>query len=1146
MSVVTNIVRLSFIFVTYIKLTVSLDTQNLDYGATPSYDGTTPTKSSTADKTFTWNHGWEPTIAPVSGAQDYTATFNEAVRQYTVRFFNGENLYHSENVAYGSKAAGPAVNPTMSDSDYKYTFTGWDFDLSQNITGDTDIHAEYSKLKYFQQIENFEHFEVANELADEGWFVTYYKGDKWDKENSASLSLSKNATEGAQALRLNAYRGNGYKILKEFSQDNPNPATERANAFKFSLKTPTGALTGSPKPPRLILFTDIPNPFPENNDPVYLKYDIPITSAEYVDYTIPFAASGWTVFDKPMNLYDVGSQAGIDIDSIPTHITSFEIYLNYGEVSPSEYCGFLDNVAWVTTDVTSVVTNEQWKQYQQYTGTTNSGHVFRFDITGENSGVARIIDLETPVAIQGTFNVVENELTFTSDGNGQLSFTGTLKDGTQAISLTSVSSTLFPELETELANMSAVAVQVIDNFESYSSDGKTYYQGNCAEGYEEKMTGMRGQYYSDYYESSDGTKTWGNQANWSLMGGTGEQMYLKTDGGHSGSKYMAVKNINGKAAHYMNFDMFHGEADRRAYRGSKLGFWAKAKAGTVVDNFKMYAISKPNALPGDLSDGSFAKVLEVTGSIGTEWKHYEVALNPNIVYYGFCLLLNYQGHAEAWLHLDDIQVYAADPWAQYNHVTGVELSKDSLELQLGESDTLVATIAPENASNKNMTFESDDPSVATVDQNGVVEAVGVGQATITVTTEEGSFSDTCTVTVSNDVKLRINDTYSARLGGLVNAFIDIKDTGVAKLRVPGLGQVVDGTYVTSGDDVTFTFGGDTYTATVSADKNTLTFKSVTGTGLVASKFNGVNCEAIFGDDAETYASAGQMYCDKYPDEDARSGARGAYFCEYKGGGNSPIGGSGWKLMGGDGDQLGLDTTDSVDGGQSLKLKYSSGGQMRYFQWDLYKGTSIPKTGYSKFGFYMKNPTSEDVKFLVAVYTAPQLNPSNVSTARVTSGQITIAASTDWTYYSFDLDPTATYYGYSVWFEQNWHSKSGYVNFDKAAFMKNSYEHPFNNFFAVKDLALSGSITAGDATLTFGEGDACQLTCGALGGTVNATYQNGMHNGQQMMVITTASMGSITGTYSVSALGVVTFTVVSATGTLATGVTAGNTLTFNPA
>lgn len=78
-------------------------------------------------------------------------------------------------------------------------------------------------------------------------------------------------------------------------------------------------------------------------------------------------------------------------------------------------------------------------------------------------------------------------------------------------------------------------------------------------------------------------------------------------------------------------------------------------------------------------------------------------------------------------------------------VTGVTLDKTTAELKVGETATLTATVAPENATDKTVTWSSDNEVVATV-ENGVVTAVGAGTATITA--KAGDYEATCEVTVS--------------------------------------------------------------------------------------------------------------------------------------------------------------------------------------------------------------------------------------------------------------------------------------------------------------------------------------------------------------------------------------------------------------
>jgi uncharacterized protein YjdB len=80
-------------------------------------------------------------------------------------------------------------------------------------------------------------------------------------------------------------------------------------------------------------------------------------------------------------------------------------------------------------------------------------------------------------------------------------------------------------------------------------------------------------------------------------------------------------------------------------------------------------------------------------------------------------------------------------------VTGVTLNKTTVTLTVGGSETLTATVAPPNATNKAVTWSSDKPAVATVDQSGKVIAVTPGTATITVTTADGGKTASCSITV---------------------------------------------------------------------------------------------------------------------------------------------------------------------------------------------------------------------------------------------------------------------------------------------------------------------------------------------------------------------------------------------------------------
>jgi hypothetical protein len=81
-------------------------------------------------------------------------------------------------------------------------------------------------------------------------------------------------------------------------------------------------------------------------------------------------------------------------------------------------------------------------------------------------------------------------------------------------------------------------------------------------------------------------------------------------------------------------------------------------------------------------------------------------------------------------------------------VTGVTVSPTIASVNVGATTQLAATIAPTNATNKNVTWSSSNTAIASVSATGLVTGVAVGSATITVTTQDGLKTATCTVTVN--------------------------------------------------------------------------------------------------------------------------------------------------------------------------------------------------------------------------------------------------------------------------------------------------------------------------------------------------------------------------------------------------------------
>ena len=100
-------------------------------------------------------------------------------------------------------------------------------------------------------------------------------------------------------------------------------------------------------------------------------------------------------------------------------------------------------------------------------------------------------------------------------------------------------------------------------------------------------------------------------------------------------------------------------------------------------------------------------------------------------------------------------------------VTGVTLNKSSLNLGVGGSEVLSATVLPADATNKQVTWLSSTPSIATVSQSGVVTGVKEGTTQISVITADGSKTAICSVTVSGQTPITPTEP-GTQTGGIID------------------------------------------------------------------------------------------------------------------------------------------------------------------------------------------------------------------------------------------------------------------------------------------------------------------------------------------------------------------------------------------
>lgn len=182
-------------------------------------------------------------------------------------------------------------------------------------------------------------------------------------------------------------------------------------------------------------------------------------------------------------------------------------------------------------------------------------------------------------------------------------------------------------------------------------------------------------------------------------------------------------------------------------------------------------------------------------------------------------------------------------------VTGVTLNETAISLQPGGTATLVATVKPASAKDKSLTWSSSDESIVTVDENGNVKALKVGKATITVTTKDGGYSATVTVTVTNDAIPVTGISFADKTLNLAtNSSITLKPTFSPsdatdkrltwKTSDPNIATVDQNGKVTGKKDGTVTItattvdGGHTATITIVVKHEPVTGVKITGNNSV--------------------------------------------------------------------------------------------------------------------------------------------------------------------------------------------------------------------------------------------------------------------------------------------------------------------------
>ena len=579
---------------------------------------------------------------------------------HTVTFVVDGVTVQTSPVEDGELAVYQGETPTKQGSgNIVYRFKGWDKDLTQPITADTVFTAVFEETEYASEImvDDFESYTSPGRMKEAGWKAMAYDNGtgKWTTNTSVSVSLGFKSVEGNQSLRFNSFEnGVGYKFVKDIAK---GEFTKSANALRFRLMAP------SINKVKVLLKGEVE--IGGSKQAPSFSYEFQPESSEYVEYTLPLSDDNWILWDDATKtLHSVAGWMGVHEDDYLKYLTSIDFFVQGSDASYGgngwPYVAFLDSVKFVTIDNPTATKVEEMNSYDRYTGKLADGHTLRVDIGANGAATAKIIDLATPQEIPGNIAINDKEITFTSADNGaSLKYIGRLTNAGQLIKFVSATGTY----ANAVGDMNLDAVQVVDNYEQYETDGVSYHAGNNPTT-KDQRSGCRGAYYSEYYKGGDASSDWGGNG-WSLMEGDGSQLKLKQDaaGAHSGNNYLCLKHAKDKAMRYMQWGLFDGTSERNSFRGSKFSFWAKSNGWVKDVTVYMYSNNAPT---NESRNERVKKTQFIENEAIGEWKHYEIELNPHLVYYGFMVLVekNYSlSGNEAYYYIDDVEIYTANPYA---------------------------------------------------------------------------------------------------------------------------------------------------------------------------------------------------------------------------------------------------------------------------------------------------------------------------------------------------------------------------------------------------------------------------------------------------------------------------------------------------
>ena len=208
---------------------------NVEYGATPEYNGTVPARPADAQYTYEFDD-WTPAIHTVDGNQTYTATYTATPVNYTVTFdSNGGTSVSDQTVAFGAKVTEPA-DPTKDGFGFAGWYTEedpfvtlWDFDNDTMPAHDITLYAKWTAAT-FMVVNNGAAGSGSN--GDHGYLIAQYNGQSatlYAHDPAAEFTYSGNPDD---KVRVDFYPDEGWAFELYTETPNGDPYTDNPAYFE--------------------------------------------------------------------------------------------------------------------------------------------------------------------------------------------------------------------------------------------------------------------------------------------------------------------------------------------------------------------------------------------------------------------------------------------------------------------------------------------------------------------------------------------------------------------------------------------------------------------------------------------------------------------------------------------------------------------------------------------------------------------------------------------------------------------------------------------------------------------------------------------------------------------------------------------------